>query len=84
MTPSHFNLDVNPTLPGEGVVPTGNFLTLWAWDAVRDKWYFYSPLIESMDMLAGVKSYADSHFYLHFQDFNKTLGIGVGFWVNKP
>jgi chitodextrinase len=83
-TPSEFNIDVSPTPPAPGTVPTTNFLTLWVWDAAAAKWYFYSPLLESSGGLAAVKAHADSHFYLHFQDDNKKIGLGVGFWVNRP
>jgi hypothetical protein len=82
VTPSQFNLDVTPGTPAG--VPTGNFLTLWAWDAAAGNWYFYSPLLESSGGLAAVKAYADGKSYLHFQDYGKTLGIGTGFWVNRP
>ena len=30
-----------------------------------------------------MKSYADSHFFQHFQDFDKKIDVGIGFWVNK-
>ena len=84
MTPSQFNNNVSATPPSPGVVPTDNFVSLWAWDALEGKWYFYSPLLESSGGLPAVKSYADSHFYLHFQDYNKQIEVGVGFWVNRP
>jgi hypothetical protein len=84
MTPSQFNVGVSATPPSPGAVPTNNFVSLWAWDAAAGKWYFYSPLLESSGGLPAVKSYADSHNYLHFQDAGKTLGIGTGFWVNRP
>jgi hypothetical protein len=84
MTPSQFNMSVSATPPAPGVIPTDNFVSLWAWDAVAEKWYFYSPLLETVGGLSAVKSYADSHNYMHFQDYNKTIGIGTGFWVNRP
>jgi hypothetical protein len=59
------------------------FATLWAWNTLAANWYFYSPLLESSGGLAAVKSYANTHNYLHFQDTGKLLGIGTGFWVNK-
>jgi alpha-tubulin suppressor-like RCC1 family protein len=84
VTPSEFNNNVSAAPPSPGVIPTDNFVSLWAWDAVAGKWYFYSPLLESAGGLPAVKAYADSHNYLHFQDAGKTLGIGTGFWVNRP
>jgi hypothetical protein len=83
VTPSQFNANISASPPSPGVVPTDNFVTLWAWDAAEGKWYFYSPLLESTSGLSGVKAYADSKSYLHFQDFNKKIDVGIGFWVNK-
>ena len=65
------------------MVATDNFSTLWARDASNVTWFFYSPLLESSGGLPAVKAYADSHSFQHFQDFNKKLDVGVGFWVNK-
>lgn len=83
VTPSQFNANISVTPPSIGVVQTDNFSSLWAWDASNITWYFYSPLLESSGGLPAVKVYADSHGFLHFQDYNKKLGAGVGFWVNK-
>jgi hypothetical protein len=84
VTPSQFNSNVSISPPAPGTVPTDNFVSLWAWDAVQAKWFFYSPLLESSGGLPAVKQYADDHFYLHFQDAGKTLDVGTGFWVNRP
>ncbi|MBI3043900.1 MAG: hypothetical protein HYY78_13865 [Betaproteobacteria bacterium] len=84
LTPSQFNVQVSPVPPAPGVVPTDNFTSLWAWNAEAGKWFFYSPLLEATGGLAAVKTYADSHNLLHFEDHNKLLGIGGGFWVNRP
>ena len=83
ITPSQFNFDVSVPPPATGLVATDNFSTLWAWDASNITWFFYSPLLESSGGLASVKSYADSHFFQHFQDFDKKIDVGIGFWVNK-
>ena len=70
-------------------VNTDNFISLWAWDAATQAWYFYSPSLEntlcsgSPCGLAGVKSYVDVRGYLHFEDTGKKLDVGTGFWVNK-
>ena len=84
VTPSQFNEAVSQVSPAPGTIPTDNFLSLWAWDAAAGNWYFYSPLLEASGGLPAVKAYADGKFFLHFQDYSKTLGIGVGFWVNRP
>ncbi|MBI3042494.1 MAG: hypothetical protein HYY78_06680, partial [Betaproteobacteria bacterium] len=73
LTPSAFTAQVDPAI-----------LSVWSWDAVAGNWYFYSPLLEATGGLAAVKAYADGHGFLHFQDYNKTLGVGTGFWVNRP
>lgn len=82
LTPSQFNVAVSEVTPAPGVVPQ-NFVSLWTWNTANQRWFFYSPLLEASGGLAAVKSYADSQKYLHFEDFGKTLGLGVGFWVNK-
>ena len=84
VTPSQFNNLVSATPPAPGAIATDNFLTLWAWDAVAGNWYFYSPLLEASGGIAAVKSYADGRSYRHFQDHGKMLGIGMGFWVDRP
>lgn len=60
---------------------TGTVTTLWAWDATNSAWYFYAP---SLDASGNLVSYINSRSYLDFTAQGKTLGPGVGFWVNKP
>ena len=60
---------------------TGGVTTLWAWNATGAGWYFYAP---SLDASGGLASYILSKSYLDFTANGKTLGPGVGFWVNKP
>ena len=55
--------------------------TLWAWDATNSAWYFYAP---ALDADGSLGSYIASKGYLDFSTTGKTLGPGVGFWVNKP
>ena len=83
VTPSQFNLLVSQTAPLPGAIPSNNFSTLWAWEASKGAWYFYAPSLDASGGHAAVKDYADSHGYLHFGDYNKILGVGTGFWVNK-
>jgi len=81
-TPVEFNLLMSPT--GDlGGVPTDAIITIWAWDAFNARWYFHSPLVEAGGGIQSVKSYADSHNFQHFPDFDKKLEPGMGFWVNK-
>jgi hypothetical protein len=47
------------------------------------KWYFYAPSLQSLGGTALV-DYISANGYLDFTLGNKTLGSGVGFWVNKP
>jgi len=51
--------------------------TLWAWDAGLSNWYFYAP---SLDTNGTLSSYIAGKGYLAF--WSKTLGNGMGFWVN--
>lgn len=60
---------------------SGGLTTLWAWDATNTAWYFYAP---SLDASNGLSTYITSKGYLDFTTANKTLGPGVGFWLNKP
>lgn len=47
-------------------------------------WYFYSPLLEASGGLDAVRNYTLPRGLRHFEDYGKTLGVGVGFWVNRP
>ena len=60
---------------------SGGVTTLWAWDATNSAWYFYAPSLDASGALAG---YISGKAYLDFITTNKTLGPGVGFWVNRP
>lgn len=61
---------------------SGGITTLWAWDATNSAWYFYAP---SQDASGALGGYITSKGYLDFTTTNnKTLGPGVGFWVNRP
>src|SRR6185436_20116016 len=73
ITPSEFNIRVTQPAPAQGVVPIGNFASLWAWNAALSRWFFYAPSLEASGGLPAVKGYTVSHNYLHFQEYNKTL-----------
>jgi hypothetical protein len=60
-----------------------NLTSLWAWDNTQGKWVFYAPSLEAQGGTA-LTEYISSHGYSDFTSANKTLGDGVGFWVNKP
>ena len=85
-TPRAFNSAVGLTPPSPGIVPE-NFSSLWAWDAVRGRWYFYSPHLEQVGQQTNAQ-YCAANGY---QDFGGgtppapalNLGPGVGFWVQK-
>ena len=59
---------------------SGGVTTLWAWDATNSAWYFYAP---SLDTSGSLSSYVTGKGYLDFTTTGKTLGQGVGFWVNR-
>lgn len=84
VSPSQFNVQVSPTPIQQGQIPTDNFVSLWAWNTAIGAWYFYAPSLELSGGLAEVKANAGSRDYLHFEDFNRKLGVGDGFWVNRP
>ena len=72
-----------PPAPGTRPAPTpAGFISLWAWDSAANNWYFYAP---ALDNARGTLA----HFILRrglldFAAAGKTLGAGVGFWVNMP
>ena len=95
MSPSQFNVNVGAP-PAPGTVPN-NFNALWAWDAVRQAWYFYTPQFEQAGSPFTNCSYTASQ---HFLDFGGcapanaapsvpgapapalNLQPGLGFWVD--
>ena len=81
-TPSGFNADISASPPAAGVIPL-NITSIWAWDSALGKWYFYAPSLEAQGG-TSLTDYITSKGYLDFTANKKTLGPGVGFWVNKP
>jgi len=79
-TPGEFNQDM-----GSASSPSGsaNFTTLCAWDNVRSQWFFYAPALAAQGGTVLGDSIA-SQGHLDFSTYSKSLGAGVGFWVNKP
>jgi uncharacterized protein YkwD len=57
-----------------------NLTTLWAWNTATSGWLFYAPTLDTDGKLVA---YATSKGYLDFTTSGKTLGPGVGFWVNR-
>lgn len=81
-TPRAFNDALNPSSdPVAVVVPY--ITSLWAWEAVQTKWYFYAPALEAQGGTV-LTDYIASKGYLDFTANGKTLGPSTGFWVNKP
>ena len=69
--------------PNSGVNTADTFVSLWAWSAADQVWYYYAPQLDNSGGLPAVKSFANSKGYLHFEDNAKKLDTGTGFWVNK-
>ena len=82
LTPNAFNSGLSAVTPTAGVVPN-NLTSLWAWDNPASKWYFYAASLEGQGGTA-LLDYTASKGYLDFTATGKTLGAGMGFWVNKP
>jgi formylmethanofuran dehydrogenase subunit C len=80
VSPSEFNSSLSAAPPATGVIPS-NFTTLWAWDNAVSQWYFYAPSLEANGSLSN---YLAGKGYLDFATNGKTLGKGIGFWVNRP
>jgi len=68
-TPSAFNQ----------VQGSASLTSLWAWNNLLSKWYFYAPNMEASGSLAD---YVRQKNYLDFGAL--TLTPTTGFWVNKP
>ena len=62
---------------------TSAVTTLWAWDSARSQWYFYAPDLAAKGGMV-LTDYIASKSYLDFATESKSLGFGVGFWVNRP
>ena len=75
-----FNRSLADTPPSPAVVPL-NLTSLWAWDSAQSSWYFYAP---SLDASGALGAYLSDKGYSDFALHGKTLGNGVGFWVNRP
>ncbi|MFM9967939.1 MAG: M23 family metallopeptidase [Burkholderiales bacterium] len=93
-----FNLSSTNLTAGWNLVATGanvtpsafrqslsgpQIITLWAWDNALAKWYFYAPTLEAQGG-GALNNYIASRGYLDFTTAGKTLGNGVGFWLNRP
>lgn len=86
-TPAQFAAAIATSLsspPAPGNVYT-SITTLWTWDAVRQRWYFWAPSLVNSGTLS---SYNAERGY---QDFSAlpatptgTLSPTTGFWVNVP
>jgi hypothetical protein len=72
---------------GVGTAPV-SFNALWAWDASRAKWYFYSPVLEQPGAPFTNCEYCNANGYQDFGGCTPTvpalsLQPGFGFWVEK-
>ncbi|MCX7170864.1 MAG: hypothetical protein NTY41_11400, partial [Proteobacteria bacterium] len=81
-TPSQFNSDLSVISPAAGETPR-NVTSLWAWDSAQSKWYFYAPRLAA-EGGSTLSNFITSNGYLNFTTASKTLGSGIGFWVNTP
>jgi hypothetical protein len=79
ITPSQFNANIGSNKDTTG--HTINFTSLWAWDNINSKWFFYAPSLEAAGTLT---QFATTNGYEDFTASGKSLGLGLGFWVNNP
>jgi len=80
VSPAEFNASLSGTPAAQGTIPL-NLTSLWAWDNLLSQWYFYSPALAANGKLG---TYALDKGYLDFAASGMVLGVGMGFWVNKP
>jgi hypothetical protein len=97
MSGTAFNLSASKLVPGWNLVTTETAATpsalsaslgvsltsLWAWDTASQTWYFYAPSLEAQGG-SSLRDYVNSKGLIDFNAYGKTLGSGVGFWLNKP
>ncbi len=60
----------------------GDLNTLWTWEPTQSKWYFYAPSLATQGGTA-LTNYISNHGFKDFTTTGKTLGLGIGFWVNR-
>lgn len=73
------SLASEPPVAGESAQ---SFQSLWVWDNATNRWFFYAPSLDTGG--TEIMNYINGKGYLDFAASNKTLGEGVGFWVNMP
>ncbi len=83
-TPNSLNCILNVT--NCTFTATPEFMAaVWAWDAAKQRWYFWAPSLVNNGTLA---SYINSKGYLDFSSLQTTpagtLSPTTGFWVNMP
>jgi alpha-tubulin suppressor-like RCC1 family protein len=76
-----FNLALSDTPPTTGQVPI-NMTSLWAWDTAASQWFFYAPVLDAQGA-STLLDYIGAKSYKDFTGSGKTLGNGVGIWVNR-
>ncbi len=83
-TPTAFNNALSVTSPAPAPLPL-NVISIWAWDTVATKWYFWAPSLVNTKTL---QSYTTSKDYLDFTTIPNlpmgTLSPYTGIWVNRP
>jgi alpha-tubulin suppressor-like RCC1 family protein len=82
ITPQDFNLSLSITPPTAGQVPI-NLTSLWAWDNMQSRWFFYAPSLQAQGDNA-LMDYITIQNYEDFAASGKKLGNAAGFWVRVP
>ncbi len=87
LSPAEFDVAIATSLstpPAAGQV-YANLITLWAWDATKQNWYFWAPGLANS---GGLGSYLTGKNYLDSATMpgtpTGTLSPTTGFWVNMP
>lgn len=76
-TPEGFDIGIG-VAQSSGTIPA-NVVSIWAWGAGKEGWYFYAPSLDSEGLL---ENYISAKHYLDFGTM--TLDAATGFWVNHP
>jgi hypothetical protein len=85
-TPLQFNLALSASGTAATTTPAPqNVTSLWAWDASKQRWAFWSPSLLNDGTLAG---YLTQQNYLDFNSLATTptgaIAPATGFWVQRP
>ncbi len=74
----------SPPTPGGGVTsalnPKMQIISMWGWNSDKGKWYFYSPMIDTVYGPTAAREYTERKGYELFPEWYYPVGNGL--WMN--